>query len=178
MTGLASSAGALVLSIEMEVSKLVIRRRLWGGWMMRSLLLAVFLVLMLPAFAVAVPSARALVLPTTQLWVLLIGAAVPLVTYVLNHVGPWLSEPVKAFVLALVTVIVTSLYTAVSTNVFGFNDATLQLVASGVLAAFLAHTLVWKPAGVSTILGGGRNRQAVAPVAPEPVARAHRKPVK
>lgn len=143
---------------------LLIRRSGWG-FLARLALLTLFLVLMLPAFALAVGSARVLVLPTQQLWTLIIGALVPLVTYVLNHVGPWLTEPAKATVLAVVAAVVTALYAALDTSVFGWNDATLQLVLSGVLAAFAAHHLVWKPAGISAILGGGSNRQPAVVVA-------------
>lgn len=98
-----------------------------------------------------------LFLQQKQLWVLLIGSLVPLVTYVLNHVGPWLSEPVKAFVLVLASAIAGGLYTALSTNVFGWNAETAQLVLTAVAAAFAAHHMIWKPSTISTRLGGGSN---------------------
>jgi hypothetical protein len=123
-------------------------------------------VLLIPAAIayadVPVRSTPTLVVPQAQLWTLMIGAFVPLVTYVINHVGPWVSEPIKGFVLAVAAIIASALYTALDTNVFGFNAATLQLVAASVLMAFLTHALVWKPSGVSTALGGGSNRKVVA----------------
>lgn len=139
--------------------------RLW-----RVALFAVLLLLFLPALALATPSAPTLVLPGDQVWTLVIGSLVPLVTYVLNHVGPWVTEPIKALVLAVVAVVAGALYTALATHVFGLNSATLQLVLSAVVAAFATHHLIWKPAGVSILLGGGSNRPKVAPAANRPAA--------
>jgi hypothetical protein len=98
-----------------------------------------------------------MLLGTTQLWVLFIGALVPLVTYVLNHVAPWVSEPVKATVLAVVAAAAGALYAAVETNIVGFNTPTLELVLTAIAAAFSAHLLVYKPSGISAKLGGGTN---------------------
>lgn len=119
--------------------------------------LGVCLLVLLAAPAVALASsavnAPTLVLPWQQVWPLVIGGLVPLVTYVLNRAGPWVSQPVKAFVLVIVSAIATALYVAFATNVIGFNTATLQLILTGVGASFAAHHWLWKPAGVSTLLG-------------------------
>jgi hypothetical protein len=126
-----------------------------------------------PAGASVAKSAPTLVLPWQQIWPLIIGAIVPLFTYVLNHVGPWLSEPIKAAVLVLAAAIATALYTALATNVIGFNDATLQLVMTGVIAALASHHLLWKPSGIALTLGAGTNRQQVVRASsakPTPVA--------
>lgn len=139
-----------------------------------GMLLGLFLLLILPVYALAstATSAPTLVFPWQQVWPVVIGAIVPLVTYVLNHVGPWLTEPIKAAVLVLVAAVVTALYTALATNVIGLNDATLQLILTGVFSSLAAHHLLWKPAGIALALGGGTNRQSVqgGAVKPTPVA--------
>lgn len=98
-----------------------------------------------------------MLLGTTQLWVLILGALVPAVTYVLNHYAPWATEPVKATVLAVVAAAVGAAYVAIETRAFGLNEATLQLVLTAVLGAFGAHLLIWKPSTISAKLGGGSN---------------------
>jgi hypothetical protein len=123
------------------------------------------LLLLFPAVVLAADPAHnpgVLVFPKAQIWTLIVGALVPLVTYALNHAAPWVGEPVKAFVLAIAAAVAGALTTAIATNVFGWNTPTLQLVLSAVVAAFLAHKLIWLPSGVSTLLGGGRNRQAAS----------------
>ena len=120
----------------------------------------VFLALAPVALADApVHTSPVLVLPSKQLWTLMIGALVPLVTYVLNHVGPWVSEPTKAFVLVLVAAIAGGLYTALATSNFGWNSATIQMVLTAVIAALGAHQWLWKPSEISARLGGGSNAQ-------------------
>jgi hypothetical protein len=120
----------------------------------RVTLLTLLCLLSLPAVALAAGTVLA---PVPQLWVLILGGLTPLAVYVLNHYAPWATEPVKALVLALVAAIVGALYAAIETSVFGFNDATLQLVVSAVAAAFGAPLVIFKPAGISTVLGGGTN---------------------
>lgn len=117
--------------------------------------------LLAPAVAVAsvARDAPTLLFPWQQVWPLVIGGLVPLATYVLNHVGPWMGEPVKAAVMVIATAAASALYTALATNVIGFNMPTLQLVLTGVAGAFVAHHWVWRPSGVSTLLGAGRNRR-------------------
>lgn len=137
-------------------------RRRWLRWMrgraaLRVAGIAFGLLLLLPAAGCAtaswsVISAPAL-LPWPQLWPVVIGSLVPLVTYGLNRAAPWISQPVKAVVLVVVSAIATALYTALATNVLGFNDATLQLVLTGVVASLAAHHMLWKPSGISTLLG-------------------------
>lgn len=143
-------------------------------WFSYPLLLALLALMLLPALAFAEPAVNpiTLILPKAQLWTLIVGALVPLVTYVLNHVGPWVSEPVKAFVLALAAAIAGALVTAITTSVFGFNAQTLQLVVSAIIAAFAAHKLLWLPSGISTLLGGGTNKAPVAPAPAGPTTEA------
>ena len=129
------------------------------------LLFALLCLLLLPALALA---AGTVLTPVPQIWVLLLGALTPLVTYVINHFAPWLGEAAKATVLAVVAGIVAAIYTAIETNIFGFNDATLQLVLTAIIAAFGAHALVWRPSGISTKLGGGSNAPKAANAARRP----------
>lgn len=117
-----------------------------------------FLFVLAPmALASTVAPQGPLALDSTQTWALLISAFVPLVTYVLNHVGPWVSEPAKAFVLVLASGASGGLYEALSSSSFGWNSATVQVVITSVFGALAAHHLLWKPAGVSAMLGAGSN---------------------
>jgi len=98
-------------------------------------------------------------LPTTQIVVMAIGALVPLVTYILNHYAPWVDEKVKGVVLVLVAAASAGLYQAVEANNFGFNNTTLQLVMSAIFTALLAHNWFYTKSTISTALGGGSNAQ-------------------
>jgi hypothetical protein len=123
-------------------------------FLLRIALLALLSLLLIPALALA---AGTVLTPVPQVWVVLLGALTPLVVYVLNHFAPWVTEPIKATVLAIVAGAVAAVYTAIETSIFGFNDATLQLVLSAIVAAFGAHLLVWKPSEIAAKLGGGSN---------------------
>lgn len=122
-----------------------------------SLGLLLLFVLVPAALADTVTSSGPLVFDSKQTWALIIGSLVPLVTYVLNHVGPWVTEPAKAFVLVVVSGLAGGLYEALSTSSFGWNSASVQVVLTSIFAALAAHHLLWKPAGVSTMLGAGSN---------------------
>ena len=128
--------------------------------LIRMLVLAVLCLLLVPALALAAGTALA---PVPQVWVILLGALTPLVTYVVNHFAPWVTEPVKAVVLAVVAGAVAAAYTAIETGIFGFNNATLQLVLSAIVAAFGAHLLIWRPSGIAAKLGGGTNAPGQTP---------------
>jgi hypothetical protein len=99
-----------------------------------------------------------------QLWILLIGSIVPLGGYVLNHVAPWASETIKGVIQVVLAAAAGALYTALETSVFGWNEKTLSLVFSAVVAALFAHNLLWKPAKVNTRLGAQEHTVPVAPV--------------
>lgn len=94
-----------------------------------------------------------LILGNHQFWVILIGSIVPLGGYVINRLGPWVSETVKGIVQVVLAAVVGALYAALDTNVFGLNEPTVQLVFSAVAAALMAHNFLWKPAKVNTKLG-------------------------
>lgn len=111
-----------------------------------------------------------LLLGNTQLWVLLIGSLVPLVSYVLNRLAPWVDETVKAIVQIVVAAIASGLFAALDTEVFGWNAPTLQLVLSGVVAALMAHNFLWKPAKVNVKLGATEN-SAVQPANQPPTVK-------
>jgi drug/metabolite transporter (DMT)-like permease len=128
--------------------------------LLRAFLLALLILLLVPALALA---AGTVLTPVPQVWVLLLGALTPLITYVLNHYAPWVTEPIKATVLAVVAGIIGAIYTALETSIFGFNNATLQLVGSAIVAAFAAHLLIWRPSGIAEKLGGGSNAPAKGP---------------
>lgn len=98
-------------------------------------------------------SAPHLLLNLNQVWIVLIGGLVPLVSYVLNKVLPVSAEHLKAAIQVLVAAAAGALYTAVNTNVFGANAPTLQLVITAVAAALASHNWLWKPAGVNVLLG-------------------------
>jgi hypothetical protein len=103
-----------------------------------------------------------LALPSVQLWTLAIGALVPLVTYVVNHFAPWASEPVKAAVVVVASAVAGGIYQAIEAGQVGFNGTTAQFILTAVIGALAAHKLLWAPAGISTRLGGGSNRDVVA----------------
>jgi hypothetical protein len=126
----------------------------------RILLLGLFCFLLLPPAALAgeLPAAPIshLALPASQIWVILVGLLTPLVGYVTNT-ALWKTapEPVKALVQALVSAAAAAITTAVATSTFGFNDASLQLILTGVIASFGAHAIAWKPSGVAAHLTSG-----------------------
>lgn len=125
---------------------------------------AVLWLIILPDLAFAqdaVDPQRTLAFPTDQVITLVIGGLVPLVTYVLNHYAPWVSEPVKALVLVVVAAVAGGVYQAIEAGQVGFNGTTLQFVFTAVVAALSAHKLLWRPAAISAKLGGGSNRQDV-----------------
>lgn len=97
-------------------------------------------------------------LPDAQLTVLVIGLLVPLAGYLLNYVAPWIDERVKGIVQVVVAAVAAALYQAVEAGNLGLNDVTLQLVVTAILGALAAHKLLWLPSGISTSLGGGRNK--------------------
>ncbi len=128
-------------------------------WCARVAALALLALLLLPAFALAAAGGVGFV-PSVQTWALILGAVTPLFTYVLNHYAPWIGEATKALVLAVVSGVVGAIWAAIETKVFGWNDATVQLVLTAILGAFGVHALVWKPSGISAKLGGGSNASA------------------
>lgn len=119
---------------------------------------ALVLLLLVPTLGLADLPAKAspgFVLPYAQLWALIVGLLTPLIGYVVNS-KLWQNapEPYKAFVQLAISAVATAIYTACATNVIGWNDATLQLLVTGILGSFSAHGLLWKPSGVAARLRG------------------------
>jgi hypothetical protein len=129
---------------------------LYRVWIVAAVAYLAVLVSVATADAPVHPS-PVLALQSKQTWALMIGALVPLVTYVVNHIGPWVSEPVKATVTVLTSAVAGALYTALATTSFGWNSATLQMVLTTVISTLGAHQFLWKPSGISARLGGGTN---------------------
>jgi hypothetical protein len=120
----------------------------------RALLLGVLCLLLVPTLAFAGELSAAptshLVLPAAQVWVVFVGLFTPLLGYIMNT-ALWKNapEPVKALLQTVVSAIAAAITTAIATSVFGLNDATLELILSGVAASFGAHAWVWRPSGVA-----------------------------
>jgi hypothetical protein len=93
-----------------------------------------------------------LVLPSQQIWVLMIGAVVPLLTYLINNKAPWKSEQAKAACQVIVTGIAGVAYTALAGNVHGFTDFAEQAFTA-ILSGLFAHNLLWKPSGLNLAFG-------------------------
>lgn len=92
-----------------------------------------------------------------ELWTLVVGSLVPLVTYVVNNKAPWASEPVKAAVLVVTAAVAGSLYLQIQDGSIGFNETTLHFALIAVVGALTSHGFLWRPSGVSVKLGGGSN---------------------
>lgn len=105
------------------------------------------------------PPNNELNLPSVQFWAMVLGAVSPLVAYVLNHYAPWVSERIKAIVQVGLAAAAAAIYQAISTDGFAFDAEHLQVVGSAIIAALLAHKLLYAPSTISDKLGGGRNVQ-------------------
>lgn len=133
-------------------------------WVLAIFSVAVLIMVVLSDSASAAdgppPDSTRLFLPSSQLLVAIVGSLVPLVTYVLNHYAPWISEPAKALFLALVAAAAGALATLVDTGGIAVDWETAQLVGTAVVMAFLSHLGFWRPSGISAWAGGGSNAQA------------------
>lgn len=104
------------------------------------------------------PPQHPLALPAVQVYTLLIGALVPLITYIINHAAPWVSEPVKAAVLVVAAAIAGALYQVLEAGEIGWNARTLEVVGTAIVGALAAHHWLWQPSGTAARLGAGSNR--------------------
>lgn len=92
------------------------------------------------------------VFPALQVWTIVAGSLVTVVTYVINRWAPWVGQGTKAFVLVIAAAIAAGLTQSIDGGTVGFNDQTLQLVVTAVVAAFGSHLLLWKPSGIQAKL--------------------------
>jgi len=141
----------------------------------RVLFLALLALLLLPALALAQEAGTidpkpspTLVLPTDQLWVYLAASLVTLPTYLFNHYGPVVSEPVKGLVLMVTAGVAGGITQAVTAGGVGFNHTTLQFIVTAVVGAFLTHKFVWQTTGISSKLGAGTNKPGQPNPGPPP----------
>lgn len=129
----------------------------------------VLVLLLLPAVALAAPDVanevkdvpptnHQLAFSAIQFWILVIGSLTPLVGYLLNTYGSWISEPVKAGVQVAVAALASLLFQLLSAGDLALNAQTLQLCFSAVVAALVAHKFLWLPSGVGQVLGAGVNK--------------------
>lgn len=99
-----------------------------------------------------------MLLHSSQFWILLIGALVPLPVYLLNKYAPWASEQFKSIVHVVLAAAAGVIYVAASNGPsVDFDAHTFEAMLTAVVGALGAHAWLWKPGGISTQLGGGQN---------------------
>lgn len=129
----------------------------------RTLIVVAVVTLMLPAAAFAdtidPKPAPVLWLPTDQLWTWIAAAVAILPMYLINHYAPWLTDPVKAAASTVFVAVAAGITQAITAGGVGFNQTTLQFIVTALGAAFLAHSVIWKPTGIATRLKAGTNKQ-------------------
>jgi glucose uptake protein GlcU len=114
--------------------------------------------------------ATQLVLPSQQVWVVLIGALVPLLGYAINKWGPWKSEQVKGIVQVVLAALGGVAYSVVFGDVKG-ADSIVQQSITAVVAALFAHKTLWAPSGINLKFGASPPQQEVKPgLNPAPAA--------
>lgn len=118
------------------------------------------LILLVPSVAVAAETVPApqptQALTSLQFWSLVIGGVVPLVGYVVNKYAPWVSEPAKAAFMVALAAGVNVVYQLIQVGDFALDTRHLQLVATAVIGALLAH-YGYKAGDINLKLGAGQN---------------------
>lgn len=97
-------------------------------------------------------SSTQLLFDNDQVWVLLIGSIVPLGGYLINKVAPWHTETFKAIVQVVLTSVAATAYTALATDIGGFDEF-LQQALSATAAGLFAHNILWKPSNINIKFG-------------------------
>ncbi len=97
-------------------------------------------------------SSTQLLFANDQVWVLLIGSIVPLGGYIINKVLPWKTETVKGITQVVLTSVAATLYTALGTDIGGF-DGFLQQAFTATVAGLFAHNILWKPSNINIKFG-------------------------
>lgn len=90
-----------------------------------------------------------LTFPPVMVWAAIVGVFTPLAGYVINT-KHWKTapEPVKFGVQIVLAAIGGGVTTAIATNVFGINNATLEIIGTSILAALAAHHWGYSPSGI------------------------------
>lgn len=96
------------------------------------------------------PIPRSELLPSVQVWAALVGAVVPLLTYVINRYVP--SEPLRASILVVASAVAGAVVQLLDTGGLAFDVNTLQVILTAVVGALGAHHGFWKPAHVAARL--------------------------
>ncbi len=107
------------------------------------------IVLPAAAFAADPDVSGQFVFPSLQVWTIVAGSLVTVITYVLNKYAPWVGQGTKAFVLVITAAIAAGITQSIDGGTVGFNNQTLQLVVTAVIAAFGSHLLLWRPSGIA-----------------------------
>lgn len=94
---------------------------------------------------------------STAFYAAVAGSVVPALTYVINHYAPWLKEPTKALIFALVAAATGAVTSLIDNGDFALDTKHLKIVGVAVFFAFVSHMGFWKPSTLSTKLGGGSN---------------------
>lgn len=84
------------------------------------------------------------------------------VGYVLNYLGPQVSEQAKGTVILVLNLLAGVVIQAVDSGNFGWNTQTAVMVFSAFVSALIAHKVL-SVTGLAFALGAGRNRQTYAP---------------
>lgn len=121
---------------------------------LQAFILAVVALLTIPIAALAVTNGGAnptnkLTFPPAMVWVVVVAIFTPLAAYLINS-KLWrnASEPVKALVQVAVSAVAAGVTTAITTNVFGLNNATLELILVSVVTSLKVGHPLWVKAQV------------------------------
>lgn len=96
---------------------------------------------------------------STAFYAALAGSLVPALAYLLNHYAPWVSEPVKAVVFAVVGAGAGAAAQLLDNGTFDLDTKSFKIVFVSMVFAFVSHMGFWKPSTLSTRLGGGSNQR-------------------
>jgi hypothetical protein len=100
------------------------------------------------------PETDVVLLPENQFWVLVVGAIMPVATYLLNRIPAYRKAPesFKGMVHTIVAAVAGGLFSVIANDVHGADNIAQQCF-SAVVASLFAHNYLWKPANVNVKLG-------------------------
>lgn len=107
------------------------------------------------------PLPRPQLLNSTQFYAMLLAAAVPAVTYVLNFYAPWASDKIKSLVLVVAAAAVGAITQLIDrgSGSMHWDTNTLETIGFAVVAALAAHAGFWTRSTFAAALGAGQNAQ-------------------